>query len=123
MTRYDLAVVSRGDTKELHLRASLKYAEELHRLLEAHDIKVSPVVFASGGPPEFVCVLSASAGLVGALAAGLRVFFHRHSDKEFRVRMGDHETTVKGCSEQEAARLLAWVVEQAQGSRNVNDES
>lgn len=112
MHSYDLAVMSRGEKDRLHLRASIEYAEELHGLLKGQGVEVSPVVHASGAPPEFICVLSASAGLTGAVAAALKVFFHRHSDKEFSVRMGDREASVKGCSEEEAARLLSWVTDQ-----------
>lgn len=97
--------------ESLCLRVTPAYRDELVLCLEQQGLAHGEVLEFSAGQElavHAVYALSSGAGLA-AMAAALKAFLTRHSDKSVTLADG---TTIKGYSEADVARVLGHALEQ-----------
>lgn len=102
--RVRLSLGHTGD-QNLLVRVSPSAADEMRDLLEAEGVFDGGILEMSAGPDLMIYAASFASGL-GGLAAVLRVFFHRNSDKSVEFSVGEFTATMTGYSAEEVESLV-----------------
>jgi hypothetical protein len=95
------------------------YAKELNSQLEANGIPVGTPVHFAQTPSEILLYIIGPVGGSAGVAAVLRAFFHRYSDKEVKVTVNGEPLVIKGFSPEDTERLLTTALEGLQPPRAI----